>query len=229
MTDITPQSRSDGNGHAHTGVKACPTCEQPVPNERFEEIQKRFQQMERAQAEKMHAQLERERRQIETAARSAGFKAAEAANLEKLAEAERLKNEAVSRAENLQADMEAAVDQRVQAVEAAKAKEVSTIKAQHLKETLKWKEKAESLQRDLDQKSANDLGESAEMDLFEALKKAFPHDHISRVPRGTLGADIIQIVIHNGRRCGKIIHESKNSKQWRPEYISKAAQRHDRG
>jgi hypothetical protein len=144
---------------------------------------------------------------------------------EKLAEAERQKNEAVSQTENLKAAMETTVNQRAQEIRAAMEKDktdtVNAVKAQHFQETLKLNEMAQNLQRRLDQKNAEELGEGAEVDLFEALKGEYPDDHITRVPKGTPGADIIHVVKHNGKECGRIVYDSKNRKAWRDDYVTK--------
>jgi hypothetical protein len=77
------------------------------------------------------------------------------------------------------------------------------------------------LQRALEKKTNEELGEGAEINLFEALKKEFPDDGIERVAKGAPGADIIQVVMHNGRECGTIIYDSKNHKMFRNDHVTK--------
>ncbi len=201
--------------------------------------------LEKAQSESAAAieKVKAEAAAQQTAARNEGIKIAEAAaqeriqslvasnetlqasTTEKLAEAERQRNEAVSQAEGLKASFETAVTQRAQevreAMEKDKADALNAEKAQHFEETLKLKTMVENLQRRLDQKTAEELGEGAEIDLFEALKAEYPDDHITRVPKGTAGADIIHTVKHNGKECGKIVYDSKNRKAWRDDYVTK--------
>ena len=74
--------------------------------------------------------------------------------------------------------------------------------------------KMKEMERALLKKTSQDLGEVAEIDLFEALRHAFPDDRISRVPKGQNGADIHHEVIHKGQPCGKIVIDSKNTKGW---------------
>lgn len=81
----------------------------------------------------------------------------------------------------------------------------------------------EELQRALDKKTAEELGEGAEIDLFETLKAEFEGDRIERVNKGQPGADILHVVIHNGRECGRIIYDSKNHNAWRNDFITKLA------
>ena len=70
------------------------------------------------------------------------------------------------------------------------------------------------MQRKLEGKTANELGEGSEIDLFEQLRDAFEGDRIQRVPKGVNGADVIHEVIHNGKVCGKIIYDAKNRDAW---------------
>jgi hypothetical protein len=77
------------------------------------------------------------------------------------------------------------------------------------------------MQRALDKKSNEELGEGAEIDLFEALKQDFPEDKITRVKKGTAGADIIHVVLVQGRECGTVIYDSKNHKQFRNDHVAK--------
>ena len=276
MAAPQPALRSVPADHLHVDGEVCPYCEQPIPNDRAQEIQERFKAKEQAQAEtlkrQMNEQLARERQQLEanakaavekvqtesaaaieklrteslaqqTAARNEGIKIAEAtaaeriqslvvanetlqaASAEKLADAERQKNEAVSQAETLKANMENAVNQRAQEIREAMEKDktdtVNAVKAQHFQETLKLNDMVQNLQRRLEQKNAEELGEGAEIDLFEALKGEYPDDHITRVPKGTAGADISHVVKHNGKECGKIVYDSKNRKAWRDDYVTK--------
>lgn len=81
--------------------------------------------------------------------------------------------------------------------------------------------KIEELQRTVDKKTAEELGEGAEIDLFEALKGEFESDRIERINKGQPGADILHTVVHNGKDCGKIIYDSKNHNAWRNDFATK--------
>ncbi|WP_456790184.1 DUF2130 domain-containing protein [Bradyrhizobium sp. USDA 4472] len=100
---------------------------------------------------------------------------------------------------------------------------VNAEKAASYEERLKIQAKFEELKRAYDQKTAEELGEGAEIDLYEALKTEFDSDRIERINKGQPGADILHTVMHNGRECGKIIYDSKNHKQWRTEFVTKLA------
>ncbi|MCH8242906.1 MAG: DUF2130 domain-containing protein, partial [Planctomycetes bacterium] len=98
---------------------------------------------------------------------------------------------------------------------------VNAEKSKAFNENLKFEEKLQELQRKLQKKTAEELGEGAEVDLFEALKTEFPSDQITRVNKGAAGADIIHKVVHNGQVCGCIIYDSKNRNAWRNDYVTK--------
>ena len=93
---------------------------------------------------------------------------------------------------------------------------------------LKLQSELADMQRKLEGKTANELGEGSEIDLFEQLKDAFEGDRIQRVPKGVNGADVIHEVIHNGKVCGKIVYDAKNRNAWQNEFVIKLKRRQDR-
>ena len=221
----------------------CPYCDQPIPNDRAQEIQRLFnEQVElkaRAESAAEIAKAKTEAAAQQTAARNEGIKIGEAAGperiqslvatneslqaatTEKLAEVERQKNEALADKEALEANMDQRAQEIREAMEKEKTDALNAKETQHFEERLKLKAKVDDLQRRLDQKTPGELGDDAEVDLFEDLKAAFPDDHITRVPKGTPGADIHHVVKHNSKECGKIIYDSKNRKDWKDVYATK--------
>ncbi len=80
----------------------------------------------------------------------------------------------------------------------------------------------EDLKRKADQESQQTQGEVLELELEEILTNRFPIDTITPVPKGIAGADVIQTVHDKGGlECGKIIWESKRTKAWGGDWISK--------
>lgn len=309
--------------HIHLKGSVCPVCDQPVPNEKAEQIQARIEARDRAAAEaitlRMKEQFAAERVQIEANARVVleqaqreGAAAIEAIKKESSAAIELLKNEAqqreaaareegskaarsaaqqeivalarakadadaaakekietltqananvraaaqeqINQAIRGKAEVEAAARERIAAAEAAKlvaeseakaAKEnheavmnerlqeqrealekanaaaLSARDAKHFDENQKLKDKLDEAVRKLEQKTADELGEGAHLDLLEELKDRFEGDRIRRVPKGTAGADIIHEIIEDGKVCGKIVYDSKNRSAWRSEYATK--------
>ncbi len=79
----------------------------------------------------------------------------------------------------------------------------------------------EELRRKLEQGSQQMQGEVLELELESILKREFPYDEINPVAKGVQGADIIQVVMQHGKRCGAIIWETKRTKAWSPQWIGK--------
>jgi hypothetical protein len=119
------------------------------------------------------------------------------------------------------AAMEANLNSQREVLEKAKEDAVNAEKARAFEENQKLTNKVTDLQRALENKTAEELGEGAEINLFEALKKEFPEDDIRRIPKGTPGADILHVVMLSGKKCGTIIYDSKNHNQFRTEHVSK--------
>lgn len=84
------------------------------------------------------------------------------------------------------------------------------------------KKALEDAQRKAQQGSQQTQGEVLELDLEETLKNSFPQDLIEPVGKGVKGADIRQTVkSQSGVVCGVILWESKRTKDWHDEWISK--------
>ncbi len=84
------------------------------------------------------------------------------------------------------------------------------------------KKLAEEMRRKAEQGSTQLQGEVQELALEELLKLAFPFDLISEVGKGVRGADCIQTVRNSfGQECGKIIFESKRTKDFSNDWIEK--------
>jgi DNA repair exonuclease SbcCD ATPase subunit len=104
---------------------------------------------------------------------------------------------------------EAAEQQRQKELGEQRAALEKDKEAQLLKQQAVFARERESLQKkmlgmknQLDKKTANELGDGAEIDLFEALRESFADDRISRYKKGETGADIMHEVLHRGEVCG---------------------------
>lgn len=117
--------------------------------------------------------------------------------------------------------LEATLKSQRDLLEKAKEDAVNAEKARAFEENQKLSNKVTDLQRALENKTAEELGEGAEIDLFESLRMEFTDDDIQRIPKGTPGADILHVVMHGGKKCGTIIYDSKNHNQFRHEHVSK--------
>jgi hypothetical protein len=84
------------------------------------------------------------------------------------------------------------------------------------------KQELTEVKRRLEQASQQAQGEVIELELEHNLSAAFPDDKIEAIAHGKLGADIIQWVMSpNGQQCGKIVWESKNTRNWSKAWIAK--------
>jgi hypothetical protein len=234
-------------GHqAHAAGERCPMCEQPIAQDIARKIEARQREQDEASLAKARAAMADTLKQklAEAAAASeqkvaavrAEMKtAAEAAAAQKLADmqarltqAEQAKAAASEEAAALKADQQAVIDKRIaDALEGAqrqredlqREKEAAVL-AEKAK-VLKLTSELADMQRKLEGKTAHELGEGSEIDLFEQLRGAFEADRIQRVPKGVNGADVIHEVIHNGRVCGKIIYDAKNRDAWQNGFAAK--------
>jgi hypothetical protein len=83
-------------------------------------------------------------------------------------------------------------------------------------------EQIENLKRRAEAGSQEAQGEALEGALQDMLQQTFPFDRIEEVKKGQRGADILQIVRNNtGKECGKILWESKNTKDFSSKWIEK--------
>jgi hypothetical protein len=295
MTLVQPALRLEP--HIHPFTETCPTCDQPIPNEKAKEIRARATAMEKSLADAADARaadkIAMEKAQIDAAAKakveeaerekneavrtataeaaakieaakleeqklaeariSAAEKAkadaemakadAEAAAAQRLADAEQAtqarqeesqkqleaanneKDEALAKVRQVEAERDAMVEARVrevrEAMEKDKADALAKKDSEKDEKTRKLLEHVHNLERKLEEKRADELGEGAHIQLLDALKEEFPEDHIRRIPAGATGADILHTVMRNGVACGSILYESKNSMAWRDDYVTK--------
>jgi hypothetical protein len=74
----------------------------------------------------------------------------------------------------------------------------------------------------VDQGSQQLQGEVQELELEAMLRAAFPADLINAVPKGRNGGDVIHKVLGpNGLQSGIILWESKRTKSWGSDWLSK--------
>jgi hypothetical protein len=236
--------------HVHVADELCPWCEQPIPQGKLEEIQRRMAAEQDARIAALTAQHEQEKVAAERKARTAleqlraeataaaeqkvvavkaeAVRAAEASLQAKLAEiqsrlaqAEQAKASAHEQMVALKETQEATVEQRVQERQSALQQEKDSAVLAERAKVLKLQSELADMQRKLEGKSAHELGEGSEVDLFEQLKATFEGDRIWRVGKGVNGADVIHEVVHNGKVCGKIIYDAKNRNAWQNEFVNK--------
>ena len=108
-------------------------------------------------------------------------------------------------------------------IEEEKIKQESKLKeAEKEKVIADLKLALEDAQKKAAQGSQQTQGEVQELILEEFLQKEFPNDQISPVAKGVRGGDVVQVVCDkNGRGCGKILSESKQTKAWSDGWVAK--------
>lgn len=226
---------------AAEALEECPWCESPIPHSKFVEIEGRIRREQEKKLNEVQLKAAAERAAAEKKAK-AERDALKEKNEEQKEQLEKLKADKAAQEKTAKEATNAAVAKALAtaSAEAAKkqkaelAKDRETLKADYDKKFLK--ELAErdrmkqglnkqilELQRKLDAKTANELGEGAEVDVYEALKAQFEEkgDKITRVPKGLSGPDIIHRVSHKGVSCGTIVIDSKNRQSWQDNYATK--------
>ena len=93
--------------------------------------------------------------------------------------------------------------------------------AERNREREQLQKKIDTLTRALQHKTANELGDGAEINIYDTLRDMFIGDDITRIKKGQPGADIRHRVIYKGVVCGTILIDSKNRQAWQNSYISK--------
>jgi len=78
------------------------------------------------------------------------------------------------------------------------------------------------LERRMRQAPVEVRGEALETWLKQQLTRNFPMDSIADVKKGQRGADLVQQVFNpRGQRCGAIVWEAKNTKNWNDDWLAK--------
>ncbi|MBC7748721.1 MAG: DUF2130 domain-containing protein [Methylotenera sp.] len=150
-------------------------------------------------------------------------------------ELEFLKKEAELK--NKEADLELSLQRKLQEGRSVLTEQIrkQEIEKSQLKDTeyqLKFKEYekqiddqkklVDEMKRKAEQGSMQLQGEVQELIVEELLQNNFPFDIISEVGKGIRGADCIQTIRNSsGQECGKIIYESKRTKDFGGDWIEK--------
>lgn len=97
------------------------------------------------------------------------------------------------------------------------------LRNKELEEKLEAQKKlVDEMKRKSEQGSMQSQGEAQELLLEDLLRQSFPYDSIEEVGKGVKGADCILLVRNQfGQECGKIIFESKRTKDFSDQWIEK--------
>lgn len=106
-------------------------------------------------------------------------------------------------------------------LEADKTSALLKQQSEHNRDRESLQKKVKILESQLQKKTANELGDGGEIDVFEALRDTFQGDKITRIQKGQPGADILHEVLYKGEVCGRIIIDSKNRQAWQNTFVTK--------
>jgi hypothetical protein len=97
------------------------------------------------------------------------------------------------------------------------------LKNRELEEKLEAQKRlVDEMKRKSEQGSMQLQGEAQELELEDLLRQSFPYDSIEEVGKGVKGADCMLLVRNKfGQECGKIIFESKRTKDFSEQWIEK--------
>lgn len=97
------------------------------------------------------------------------------------------------------------------------------LKNRELEEKLESQKRlVDEMKRKSEQGSMQLQGEAQELILEDLLRQSFPYDSIEEVGKGVKGADCMLVVRNRfGQECGKIIFESKRTKDFSDQWIEK--------
>lgn len=193
-----------------TNLITCPNCKQEI---KITEVLKReFEEEFSLELKKVGTQAEEERKRRQKT---------EEELLELTKQMRRINQEK----DQMRLEMEkklAADEEKIREESRKKALEETALKMLEKDKKITDMEKMmEELKKTARQGSQQTQGEVLELELEQALRREFPNDVISDVPKGVRGADIIQDVRdRGGKSCGTIIWESKNAK-WNANWMAK--------
>lgn len=221
----------------------CPWCGGEISRERFVEIQAKIREEERRRLAALQAETRKTLKDefdAELARKTAKIQQKLAAEAEqkvlgvaterdgallrlKQAEAREsaIRQKALDEAER-ERKRELALQR--EALEKDRDKQLRKQQIEHNRDRETYEKKINEMQRHLQRKTANEIGEVAEVDLYDELRETFPQDRIERIRKGEPGADIAHEVLHKGESCGRILYDSKNRQSWQNAYVSKLRQ-----
>jgi hypothetical protein len=131
------------------------------------------------------------------------------------------RDEAAAKIKLLEAAKQKELQQQRSSLEKDRDGKLLKAQVQYNREREQLQQKIDALTRQLQRKTSDELGEGAEVDVYDALREAFPRDEISRIKRGQPGADIRHQVLQKGISCGSILIDSKNRQGWQNSYVTK--------
>jgi hypothetical protein len=191
-----------------TPVERCPWCGSQITHAKFVQIQDSIRKDEQRKLASVEKQIqERLTKELATqqakldAERAKVAKALEAAKQE----AEKLRRKEIAEVRQiLQRDRDAAL----------------------LKKDAEFAREREAMQKKIADmsrrvaKGGGEVAEGGELDLYDALREAFPEDQIART-KGKAGGNLVHDVRYKGKSAGKILIDCRPRAAWQSAYVKK--------
>ncbi|XOV67579.1 MAG: DUF2130 domain-containing protein [Fluviicola sp.] len=145
------------------------------------------------------------------------------------AKLQRLSREFEEKEAKIHLQMEEKLNERLAAMKADLQEQIqmeSFLKVKEKEDVIEsLKKKLQEAQQRASQGSMQSQGEAQELVLEEMLREIHPTDLIEEIKKGANGADCLQTVrTQTGLIAGKILYESKNTKNWSDSFIKKLKQ-----
>lgn len=225
LMDVALASRQ--NGHAGADQCRCPLCLTVLPPDKYAAIigsQKAHDDEVRRKAEEQFASKEAVIRR-EMAAKAA---ADAAAKIERVEKARKAAERAVKVAKaTFEATLKERLETEAEAAAKARVEAVNAVTGKFFGENLRLQERVLELQRMLEKKTANELGDAGEADTYSLLVAEFGGegaDELTRTAKGANGADIEHRVFSHGECVGSLLVEVKNVRRWSNAWVPKLRQ-----
>jgi hypothetical protein len=225
---------------------ACPWCGSLISHDKFKEIETRIRKQEKERLREaeaaMHKRVAAEKLAIENKSkreadkRIAGITLERDKNLQMVKKLEAreaaVRKEAHDSIESRLKTFQDAADKQHneeikkirQILDKDRGQALLKQQADFNRERETFQKKFKQMEQQLQRKTSNEIGDGAEIDLFQSLCDEFRGDQIERVKKGTLGADIIHDVVYKGETCGRIIYDSKKRQAWQNGFVTKLRQ-----
>jgi len=225
----------------------CPWCGTLISRSKFLEVERRIRDQEQKRSQEAEARLKESFQRQLTAERQAAEKRAAEMLAKQIATLSAERNDALNKVREttvresaLRKQLQDEADQKAKrAVDEAQRGHQQELQNQRLSlekghNQVLLKQQAESnrlreaqqkklkeLEQQLLRKTAHDIGEGAEVDVFDALRDAFQGDLVNRIQKVDGGADIMHQIPYKGETCGRIVYDSKNRQGWQWSYVTK--------
>ena len=188
-------------------TERCPWCGSTITHAKFLQIQGAIRDDERKKLAAIRAELEKEvAAQAQKLLKERQAIDAEKANLKKQVDAA-VKKEVATVRQILQRDREAALLRK---------------DADFAREREALQKKIADMSRRV--KKGQDVGEGAELDVYDELREAFPDDQIVRMKGKAGAANLLHDIRYKGKSAGKILIDAKPRGAWQQAFVTKLRQ-----